>query len=228
MVKISALPPMTTPDGADQAPFVDDSVSITKKMTLTQAKAWLQSLTQWITGGMLANGTIKNTQVDFTTSGKIWWEELGRTTLGSAGDTISVTGIPVRKYLRVQINIINTGATEVYLRFNNDTANNYALSYQFSSGSPGNLTNQNKIGGHALSASGVSSGTIDIVNATVRPKTGRLSLMGTLGSAGTAPRWDEFFFMWNNIVSDINRIDIINTAAGDFAAGAEIVVLGHD
>lgn len=48
MPKISALPPMTTPDGDDEAPVVDDSVGSTKKFTLTLLKEWLQSLTGWI------------------------------------------------------------------------------------------------------------------------------------------------------------------------------------
>jgi len=53
MPKISALPAMTSADGADPAPIVDDSAGSTKKITLTKMKEWLQSLTAWITGGMI-------------------------------------------------------------------------------------------------------------------------------------------------------------------------------
>lgn len=49
MPKISALPPMTTADGDDEAPIVDDSASSTKKFTLTKLKEWLQSLSAWLT-----------------------------------------------------------------------------------------------------------------------------------------------------------------------------------
>lgn len=58
MVKISALPPMTSPDGDDEAPIVDDSVGSTKKFTLTLLKEWLQSLSGWITTAMLNNGSV--------------------------------------------------------------------------------------------------------------------------------------------------------------------------
>jgi len=44
MPKISALPSMTAPDTADPAPVVDDSVTITKKLTLGALRDWLYSL----------------------------------------------------------------------------------------------------------------------------------------------------------------------------------------
>lgn len=44
MPKISALPSMTAPDTADPAPVVDDSVTITKKLTLGGLRDWLYSL----------------------------------------------------------------------------------------------------------------------------------------------------------------------------------------
>lgn len=55
MPKISALPAMTTADGADPAPIVDDSASQTKKITLTKVKEWLQTLTAWVTPAMWTN-----------------------------------------------------------------------------------------------------------------------------------------------------------------------------
>lgn len=58
MPKITALPAMTTADGNDPAPIVDDSAGSTKKITLTKMKEWLQSLTAWITHPMVANGFI--------------------------------------------------------------------------------------------------------------------------------------------------------------------------
>lgn len=57
MPKISALPPMTTADAADEAPIVDTSATQTKKWTLTLLKTYLQSLTEWITASMIANRT---------------------------------------------------------------------------------------------------------------------------------------------------------------------------
>lgn len=58
MPKISALPSMTAPDGADPAPIVDDSVGSTKKITLTAMKEWLQSLAGWISTAMIASAAV--------------------------------------------------------------------------------------------------------------------------------------------------------------------------
>ena len=43
MPKISALPPAGTLADDDETPFVDDSVSTTKKFTLAGLLVWLQS-----------------------------------------------------------------------------------------------------------------------------------------------------------------------------------------
>lgn len=53
MPKISALPPMTSPDAADEAPIVDTSTTSTKKWTLTLLKTYLQSLASWVTTAMI-------------------------------------------------------------------------------------------------------------------------------------------------------------------------------
>jgi hypothetical protein len=78
MPKISALPPAGTLADDDETPFVDDSVAITKKFTLAGLKAWLQSLTAWVTAPMRTqvikagtfsvsgNGAIAVTGVGFT------------------------------------------------------------------------------------------------------------------------------------------------------------------
>jgi hypothetical protein len=58
MPKISALPAMTTADGDDPAPIVDDSAGSTKKITLTKMKEWLQSLAGWISTAMVADAAI--------------------------------------------------------------------------------------------------------------------------------------------------------------------------
>lgn len=57
MPKIPALPPMTSPDGADELPIEDVSVGTTKYITLTRLKEWLQSVAGWVTAS----------NIDFTT-----------------------------------------------------------------------------------------------------------------------------------------------------------------
>ena len=56
MPKIPGLPVMTSPDGADEIPIEDVSVTTTKYITLTKLKEWLQALVGWISTAMLADG----------------------------------------------------------------------------------------------------------------------------------------------------------------------------
>ena len=57
----------------------------------------------------------------------VWWEEIGRATLGTAGNTIAISSFAAKKYLRILINLAGTGGTvSVSIVFNGDTASNYA------------------------------------------------------------------------------------------------------
>lgn len=58
MPKISALPPAGTLADDDETPFVDDSVAITKKFTLSGLLTWLASKTSWIVTAMIADGAV--------------------------------------------------------------------------------------------------------------------------------------------------------------------------
>jgi hypothetical protein len=223
MVKISALPPMTSPDGDDEAPIVDDSVGSTKKFTLTLLKEWLQSLVGWITTAMIGADQVTATKIDWAATGAdagIWWEELGRTTLGSAGDTISVTGLPARKYLRIQGLSLNSGQNDTFLRFNNDSGSNYSYDASVSvtfialdSGTPSNPI----------------FFTADIINVSNQEKlVGYRTITRGAAGAGTAPVDRNAIGKWANTADAISRVDWVNNGTGDFAIGSELVVLGHN
>jgi hypothetical protein len=62
MPKIPSLPPMTSPDTADELPIEDVSASTTKYITLTKLKEWFQSLSGWISTAMLAAGAVTDTK----------------------------------------------------------------------------------------------------------------------------------------------------------------------
>lgn len=92
MPKISALPPMTTADAADEAPIVDTSVSTTKKWTLTLLKTYLQSLVGWLTTAMIADNAVTAVKLA-TTAIKIGKAQVTSSVnlTTSYGDIISVT-----------------------------------------------------------------------------------------------------------------------------------------
>lgn len=155
------------------------------------------------------------------------WEELARTTLSVAGDSISVTSIPARKYLRVLIRSINSGSTTSSLRFNNDSSANYAYRLDVNNGTTSTATG-------ATSITGFQSGSdtyllvLDIMNFATSEKAvnGVETTVGT--GAGTAPARVEISAKWVNTTDQITRIDLLNGGAGDFNTNSEVVVLGHD
>lgn len=63
MPKIPALPPMTSPDGADELPIEDVSVGTTKYITLTRLKEWFQALAGWVTTAMIGDGQVTSTKM---------------------------------------------------------------------------------------------------------------------------------------------------------------------
>lgn len=163
-------------------------------------------------------------------SGGIWWEELGRTTLGSAGDTVSVQSLPPRKYLKVLIYVIDTGGTvSGRLLFNNDTGNNYAN--RFSANGASDTTETSNSAGIPFKTTAAETATAElvIINISNQEKllTGSSTTRGTAGAAN-APSKMEISCKWANTSAQINRIDAVNTGTGDFAVGSEVVVLGHD
>jgi len=174
----------------------------------------------------LAAGAVTAPKIDFGGSGVgVWWEEIARTTSGVAGDTVTQSSIPNRKYLRIYFMALNTGALSLNFTFNNDTAANYAHRY-LASGTLGSTVSTTSIGN--IGGTHPIFGIVDVVNISSSVKVGRCSVVGGDTSAATAPANVEFFFKWVNTSAVISRFDLINTAAGDFAAGTQIIVLGHN
>lgn len=63
MPKIPALPPITSPDGADELPIEDVSTSTTKYITLTKLKEWLQAITGFVTTAMIGDSQVTATKL---------------------------------------------------------------------------------------------------------------------------------------------------------------------
>jgi hypothetical protein len=66
MPRISDLPQIVAPDGADEIAIVDDSTPETKKISLLQIKDWLASLVSWITTAMLADNAVTSDKADLS------------------------------------------------------------------------------------------------------------------------------------------------------------------
>lgn len=161
-----------------------------------------------------------------------WWEELGRTTLSVAGDTISVASLTAKKYLWIKIAVAATaGTVDVSIRFNNDSGSNYSARTSTNGGADGTSVTQTNI--NLTGASAYTLSTFDgfITNVLAVEK----NMLGMRGGnfsgagAGTAPDRAEVAGKWANTAAQITRVDILNLAGtGDFAIGSEVIILGHD
>lgn len=157
------------------------------------------------------------------------WQELGRTTLGSAGDTISVTPITAMKYLKVEVWVPNSGSTDTLIRFNGDSSNIYSTRYSANGGADTSNTSASSI--IATTAENSQKYVeFSLINTAANEKLifGHALSFGSAGATATPTRW-EFTGKWTNTSAQIIRVDIINAQVGaDFAIGAECIVYGHN
>ena len=71
------------------------------------------------------------------------WKEIGRTTLGSSGDNISVASLPDKRYLMFLTYNTATGGSAIQrVRLNSDTGSNYARRNSWDGGADSTATSQ--------------------------------------------------------------------------------------
>jgi hypothetical protein len=233
MPKISNLPILTAPDGTDYIVVLDTSTMTTKKVVLSD----LLANNALVGTSGLADSAVSTAKIadDAVTDAKLdyprFYQEIARTTLSVAGDTITVSSIPARQYLRVHFYFYATGGTlNSQYRFNSDSGNNYAEKYFNSFATPTDIVNTNilDMDNGSPASGGVVFGTIDIINIASREKHAFLTSQQCGTGAGTAPFPQQVSQKWVNTSAQINTITVTNSGTGDFAIGSEVVVLGHD
>lgn len=187
------------------------------------------TIQQPATSSEVAPRTLEN--IDWTRSGG--WEELGRSCLSSAGTVISVTPITAKRYLRIlTTGNANGGTLQIGIRFNGDSSLIYNFGYLNGTGASGAIGSQSSM---AITALMVSAGTWDIVADIVNTIGLNKQILAdasfditSIGN-GYAPGFQKTFGKWVNTATPITRVDlIVYSGTGNFAAGSELVVLGHD
>ena len=162
------------------------------------------------------------------------WKELGRTTLGSNGDTISVASLSDKRYYMWLVDTTATGGNvELKTRANNDSANNYSFRYSSDGGGDTAQTGypHSGLGYYDALGSGESGFTVGYTaNLSSKEKLtiGHHVSNKSGTGASTAPDSVETAGKWANASNALNRIDYYNDDAGDFASGSEMVVLEYD
>ena len=161
------------------------------------------------------------------------WVELARTTLGSTGDDITVSSLADKRYYMVLHDHRPTGGSaNAKYRFGNstlDTGSNYASRYSDNGGTDGtNLSDTamlTRFGERAFNSFGVSY----IANLSAKEKLLQTSVVNqNTAGAGTAPQRFESVHKHAFTSNPIDVIGAVNSAGGDMAVGAELVVLGWD
>ena len=169
---------------------------------------------------------------NFAVAGVGGWVELGRTTLGSAGDAIDVSSLANKRYYMVLQQTLRTGsnAVEVSSRVNSDTGTSYSSSQSVNGGSDFSNTSRDVGFEYEDGTSYDSNFSVHyIANTETQEKLG-IHYWVSDGGAGAslAPVRVESVGKWANTSNQITSWNTHNRASGDMAIGSEVVVLGWD
>lgn len=222
-IKVSGMSPDAAPTTDDYLMVIDNTTTSNKRVTLADLIT--------LVGANLANSIIDSTNIDWTTAGAVWWQELGRATLSVAGDNLSVS-IASKKFIKIIAHGMATGGTiDMALRFNSDTGNNYAHRLSTDNAADSTSVSRANIGSITPVTTAVDQ-TLEayIINISNKEKLvfGQGMSANTAGAAN-APQRRDIVGKWANTSGAISTILIYNGGgSGDLAIGSELIVLGHD
>ena len=158
------------------------------------------------------------------------WVELGRTTLGGTSDNITVSSLSDKRYLMVLVDGQSSSGTRPNIRLNGDTGTNYSYRYSSNGGGDVTATSQAKaeVSNHAPSSI-PQFNVIYMANYSSKEKLGiSHNISQNTAGAGTAPSRTETVFKHAQTSNPVDEVTVYNDQAGDWASGAEVVVLGWD
>jgi hypothetical protein len=178
-----------------------------------------------ITGAKINDGAVTFAKTD----GTLGWQEIGRTTLGSASNTLTSPSLPPYKYISVIVHIIPSGgAVTGTLRFNGDTGNNYSARTSTNGGADSAPTSATSISSDPGSINADWFGEFRVLNITSREKIVFGNTVSAAASgAGTAPTRREVTGKWANTTNAISTLTF-TTGSNNFAIGSEVVVYGRN
>lgn len=155
-----------------------------------------------------------------------FWQELGRYTASGAVSSMATGTFTAKKYLKI-IYVAHSGGVSTltpYIRFNGDSGTNYQYRTH-ENGGAGDSTGTSQTGFQMGSNTLLGLyGELLVVNESAYHKLG----------SGVECFWDNsniyrntYAAKWANTSSQITQVSFVATA-GNFQAGSEIIVLGHD
>ena len=157
------------------------------------------------------------------------WKEVGRTTLGSTSDTISVTSLPDKKYYMVLSDVKASGFIIYNSRFNSDTGNNYAFRKSNNGGTDATTVSTSAIDQTDSGAQDASFVVGYFANKSDKEKLWQGNTVENSSTgAGNAPSRVEAVGKWANTSNAVSSYQAYNSHSGNYASGSEVVVLGYD
>jgi hypothetical protein len=161
---------------------------------------------------------------------KMAWGKNGTPdTLGSAGDTLTISDLTATIFNQFLHHEIGSGAIYPQLGLNNDTGTNYASRRSANGGADTALTSRTYMfeGGAAGTTTNFSI-TYCIGISTEEKLAIRFTIFQNTAGAANAPAREELVGKWINTSDQITEIDEINGAAGDYDTDSNFSALGTD
>lgn len=158
-----------------------------------------------------------------------FWEELGRVTALTTVTSLDTGTFAAKKYLVILVTWLPSGGNiGASMRFNSDSGSNYNYRYSINNTAENGSLSQPQLASGAANNGGIGQSTHNITNIAAREKT-IYSQQVTSSTAGAGNYFDRYELAgkWANTSAQITSVQII-ALTNSFAAGTEIVVLGHD
>ena len=189
-------------------------------------------MVEWLAGNRIRGTTAERPALGLPSGSVGGWVEVGRTTLGSAGDTIDVSSLANKRYYMVLGDKQSSGTSDFNWRVGNgsaDSGNNYARRQSSNGGSDTTNTSYSRMFADNGGASTPSFQVGYFANLSGKEKLNIThSVSQSTAGAGNAPTRRESVNKWANTSNPIDVIQGVNVEGGDFASGSEVVVLGWD
>lgn len=214
-------PELETVTSGDQVLVQQVSDNVYKWVDVDNIVAWSQSP---------ESGAIDESKIDYSVTGGVWWELLGRHTLTGNSDDLIVQNIPDTLFLQVLVKVKTDGVNSCsgLLYFNSDGGTNYSYRYEYNGAADVTAASQTYLS--VIGATTREPYTVfDIINYPTAEKLVSYKRIdsGTAG-AGNTPNRTLYTAKWANTSDYITTINYHNTGIGFLAAGSEMIVLGHN
>ena len=183
---------------------------------------------EWLAGNRIRGTTAERPALGLPSGSVGGWVEVGRTTLGSAGTTITVSGLADKRYYKILTSSKGSGSPDYTARINSDTGSTYASRWM-DNGS-GENTGVSRTSMLYDSVGGGFNHKFNIGYITNLASKEKLSINHSADSdtsaASTAPSRSETVHKWANTSDALSAFSLISTVNMDI--GSEVVVLGWD